>query len=459
MLLTVGVSAQQGVYGTDSEYEDTEFGELLYNEASVPTRLEILSLLSKETPSVLVFMHALSMGLGIDDVLDAAVRYQPNKARDLTESAITLLPLLTESTEYLYSTFELEDIDKDDRINFDGNEVEVFDEDNETYSVRYIAKKFFEDRSVLVPYADWHDGQFHFEASATELFELSKKNSETKWYRNRSTNSDSNRPIFVSLYEFDSKVLVDNVSQIEKALAENGNDAKLPIVVVYNRTNERPIDQLGYPLTLRGVQKAYTENILMATPSPEWEKGEHHIIAQFEEIYEIFDIPEEDDFEPEHWQRLLLDAEKYNGTDPAFIVVVLPSASGNELSKINSYSNNQLLAAYRDPRIDESLPYVIPNNNEYNDENSNENDRDNEESFLTIMAKGLVINRPDLIAGLNALGVTEVPIAFYYLDKARTKPFVRGPRVLHVIGLNRDVPTTPPPPNTPPRVASPPRNN
>ena len=442
MLLAVSANAQQGVYGVNSDYEDTEFGELLYNEASVPTRLEILNLLSKDTPSMLVFMHAVSMGLGIDDVLDAAVRYEPNKARDFTESAISLLPLLSESTEYLYSTYELDDIDRDDAT--------------KAYSVAYIAERFFEDRSILVPYADWLDGQSHFEASAVELLELSKTSSDIRWYRNKSINTDVNRPIFVSLYEADGQILVDSVDRIKTAVEQNGDRARLPVVIIYNRVNERPIDHLGYPMTLTGVQKAYAENLIMATPAPEWERGEYHIIAQFEEIYEIFDIPEEDDFEPEHWQRLLANAEKYNGTDPAFLVVVLASGEDGDLAESIKPYTGQQFAANRDPRDGESLPYKSRD--------------DNPIDLKSLMAKGLIINRPDMVAALNALGVSQVPVAFYYIDSARTKPFVRGPRVLRAIGEGIESPGNPggqggfgpppeDPPEDPPEVASPPRNN
>ena len=46
------------------------------------------------------------------------------------------------------------------------------------------------------------------------------------------------------------------------------------------------------------------------------------------------------------------------------------------------------------------------------------------------MGKGLIFNRPDLLAALNALGVKKVPVAFYYVDSARVKPYVKGKRVL-----------------------------
>ena len=46
------------------------------------------------------------------------------------------------------------------------------------------------------------------------------------------------------------------------------------------------------------------------------------------------------------------------------------------------------------------------------------------------MGQGLLFSRPDLIAALNALGVSSVPVAFYYVDNSRVKPFLKGPRPL-----------------------------
>ncbi|NNC99285.1 MAG: hypothetical protein HKN85_03805 [Gammaproteobacteria bacterium] len=411
---------------------DTEFGEFLYNEASVPTRMEILSLLSKDTPSVLVFLHALSMGLGIDEVLDAAVRYEPDKGRDFSRSAITLLPLIPDTRNYMYSTYELEDFEP---VNQSG-----------PYSVKTIAKRFFEDRLVLVPYADWVDGRFHFEASAAELKELSELNKNDKWYRNKSSDQPSDRPVFVSLYESSKTILVDGADRIDRAIEQYGDNATLPVVIVFNRLNELAVDQLrDYPKTIRGVQRAFNENNLMLTPAPEWAKGEHHIYAGMDEIYDIFDIPVETDFEPEHWQRLLSQAEKYDGTKPAFLMVVMGTGEG-DVSLRTSWDGQQL-AAYDDPRANEAFPYTPANDNV---------------DIEALIAQGLVINRPDMIAALNALGTTEVPVAFYYIDDVRVKPYSRGIRALRAIAIGAGTP----PANFggdggfgPPDCASPPCDN
>jgi len=422
----------------DPDYEDTEFGELLYNEASLPTRLEILRLLSKGTPSMLVFLHAVSMGLGIDDVLRAAVRYEPDRGRDFAASAVSILPLLSDTTSYIYSDYELEDLDRD--------------EDTQLYTVEQVAKRFFDDRNILAPYPDWFEGQFHFEASAAELKELSEEGEGSKWYRNKSTNPTVDRPIFVGLYEANQTILIDGEDRIDQAIEENGADAKLPVVFVYNKLNERAIDQLSYPKTIRGLQQAYSENTIMLTPTPEWQTGEYHIYGTLQEIYDVFEIPTEEDFEPEHWQKLLEEAENYKVTNTAFLFVVLSSGEEEELSRITSM-NGLKFAQYDDPRTEQEYPYITPGGDE-------------KISLQALMGKGLIINRPDLIAALNTLGVTEVPISFYYINSARTKPYAKGPRALIAAAIGAG---TPPgnfgggggfgPPPGPPVCASPPCNN
>jgi len=80
-----------------------------------------------------------------------------------------------------------------------------------------------------------------------------------------------------------------------------------------------------------------------------------------------------------------------------------------------------------------------------------------------LMKQGVIFNRPDLVAALNALGVTQVPVAFYYIDSARTAPYAKDPRALvdSVIGAGAPIGTfggdggTPPPP-APPSAPPPP---
>jgi len=52
----------------EEEYQDSGFGEYLYSESSLATKLEMLRLLSKQTPPTQVFLHAISMGVGVDEM-------------------------------------------------------------------------------------------------------------------------------------------------------------------------------------------------------------------------------------------------------------------------------------------------------------------------------------------------------------------------------------------------------
>lgn len=423
------------------DYEDTEFGELLYNEASTPTKLEMLRLLSKDTPSVLVFMTAISMGLDIESVLRASVNFQPNKSRDLAGSAVSVLPLLDGSGGYLYSAYQLDDLERED--------------EQKPYSVADVVENFFENRSVLRPYPDWFEGQYHFLASAAELKSLQDPQKTNRWYRTKSNKKINRRPIFVSLYEHDKSVLIDGEDRIEEALKQDPN-ALLPVVFVFNRLNERAIDQLEYPLTIKGVQDAYSEKEIMVTPSPEWQLGDYHMYAKIDEFYDIFDLPEEEDFEPEAWQRLLSEAEDYSVANTSFIFVVLGGSDGaNEstaTAKRSAKVGQQLYAAWDDPRTEEAFPYVTPKDGPAM-------------TVENIVSRGLIFNRPDLLVALNALGVKEVPISFYYLNSTRTKAFTKTPRALLQSVIGVDVPggtfggggITPPPP-APPVCASPPCN-
>ena len=78
-----------------------------------------------------------------------------------------------------------------------------------------------------------------------------------------------------------------------------------------------------------------------------------------------------------------------------------------------------------------------------------------------LIGQGIFMSRPDLIAALNALGVTHVPVAFYYVDRNRVPPYRKDPKALIAAAIGAGSPVgplgitggTPPPPTV---CASPP---
>ena len=281
-------------------------------------------------------------------------------------------------------------------------------------------------------------------ASAAELKELSKAQMED-WYREGEVPlKNEQRPIFVSLYEDSEKVLIDGLDRVYKAVERDIN-ATLPTVIVYNRLIERPIDGLGDDYdnnSVRGIQKAYIDQALMLTPVPEWHSQEHHIQAQMEELLDIFDIPEREDIPEEQWDIVEADV-RANGINQSFLIVVLSADA--EIAR--TIRNPFLSYANYDATLD------------------------------VVMNEGLIINRPVKLAVANFLGYETVPVAFYYIDNNRVKPYRDGLRGLKNLvvatgvqpgtigGLGGFSPpppapprTSPPPPSSPPPPPPPPSN-
>ena len=204
----------------DPNHEDTEFGEFMYNEASTPTKLEMLRLISKDTPSISVLLHAVSMGVGIESIMQASSSFDPEGTGDMSASALSILPVLQDSKEYRYGGYELQDLERDN--------------ETQPYKVQQVIERFFEERLVLRPYPDWFEGQYHFLASAKELDKLQADRKEVRWYKTKSTEDVEKRPVFVSLYEGSETVLIDGEERIKEALAEDA-DSVLPVVFIFNR--------------------------------------------------------------------------------------------------------------------------------------------------------------------------------------------------------------------------------
>lgn len=418
------LSAQSLADESQLDYEDTGFGEFLYNESSPETRIEVADLLDAEKPSAMVFLQAISMGLGIDEVLDAAIKLDTDRRSDFTASAISLLPVVSGSKSYDYGRYDSDSLE----LRYDEGPFENKSEDEQPYEVAEVVERFFESRDVLAPFPDWYEGQSHFSAAAHELLSLIDGNLGIEWYRSKSNKPVSpNRPIFISLYESTKTILVDGEERIEEAFNTNP-EAVLPVVFVFNRLVERSIDTLGYDKTVTEVQKAYLENALMVTPAPEWDSGEYHIMADIQELDDIFQLPTEEDFAPEEWKLIVDEAREHNADDEAFLVVVLPAGGldNNKQAGTNSIQNKLLYAS------SEGI----------------------QSSLKKAFKRGLIINRPERLAALKYLGeVKAVPVAFYYIDRARVKPYKLGMRGLRIIGGY--VPGAPPP-ITPPPCASPP---
>ena len=103
----------------------------------------------------------------------------------------------------------------------------------------------------------------------------------------------------------------------------------------------------------------------------------------------------------------------------------------NQSSQYQVFSNS-MTAAWDDPRTESRFKYTSAKSSD-------------NLSLESILGNGIIFNRPDLVAALNALGVKRIPVSVYYLDKSRVKPFTRGARSLIQAAIGAEIPVTVPP--------------
>jgi len=425
LFLGLGVSSYSV---SQSENEDkTNFASYLYAEASDATRAEMLDLLDRDDPAVGIFAHSISMGLPVEELLEAAVRNDVDKGNQYYSAAGFLLPLLDFNEKQLFGEYALDDLE-------------------DQSSASEVIKKFFEERSRLENRPDWHTGEYHILTPVSELKEILDASDSAKdnWYvvDGDSDKPSPSRPIFIQLYSDTDSVIINDAEKINRVFSTSPQ-ATLPIVFVYNTTYERPVSRMTQPATVKSIISDYYSNGTMVTPPPEWDLREYHLMSTVTELEDVFNIPEEDDIDPDLWNATVADI-KQNGIDESFLITIIP---GGSLGSTGTRSATGL------------------------------------DRGIEVLGEGAVVNRLDKIAVAKSLGYTELPVSFYYIDNQRVKPFRLGltrlaqvavqagmspaslgyagvgtPGAPNVPGGNGGFGPPPPPPETPrpPPVAPPP---
>ena len=368
VLLGLGVSSY-AVSQSQSE-DKANFASYLYAEASDATRAEMLDLLDREDPAVGIFAHSVSMGLPIEELLEAAVRNDVDKGSQYYSAAGFLLPLLDFNEKQLFGEYALEDLD-------DSN------------SASEAIEKFFEKRSRLETRPDWHTGEYHMLSPVTELKKIldASSSASNNWYvvDEDSDKPSPSRPVFIQLFSDTDSIIVNDAEKINRVFSTSP-EATLPVVFVYNTTYERPVSRMTQPATVKSIISDYYANGTMVTPPPEWDLREYHLMATMAELEDVFNLPEEDDIDPDRWQAIVADI-KQNGIDESFLVTLIP---GGSIGSTGTRSATGL------------------------------------DRGIEVLGEGAVINRLDKIAAAKTLGFTALPVSFYYIDNQRVKPFRLG---------------------------------
>ena len=274
-------------------------------------------------PPASVMLHAISMGMSIDDVTYLAVKSNPSRAKEFYDTARSLLPSLpayvcreSAGNARFVNGYELNELGAQPTI-------------------AAVAQRFFDENRRLVPFPDWAKGQGHMQASAKELASLVK---DSRWYQQgqsapSSKESAPNRPIFVSLYAYNKEILVD----ADLARIQSG-PATFPVVFIFNSGQFRPVSQYGADATVAEIANEFFNNRTQLTGVPEWHVGDYHKFVKTSELKSLLKPPPKDKLPPERWQQIESEL-KEGGFKTPLLLSVFGSGEGriwaNQAEKVS----------------------------------------------------------------------------------------------------------------------------
>jgi len=243
-------------------------------------------------PPATVMMHAVSTGMSINDILYIAVKADPTRSREFYDTAASLLPSLPGWV-----------CQADSERNRYTKEVDL-DQLGEDPSIRRLADLFINEDRRVVPFPDWGQGRVHMEASVEELAGLV---TDEQWYvpgdDDGSPRTSPNRPVFVSIYKHNGEIVVDGGIERIRRARDQGRE-RLPVVLVYNDALQRPISGFGPDVTVGDLAEEFYGEGIELTAVPEWQVGDHHKMANPDELRQIVDLPEKKDVPQARWQEI-----------------------------------------------------------------------------------------------------------------------------------------------------------
>lgn len=270
-------------------------------------------------PPATVMMYAVSQGMSIADAVYIAVKSDVDRAREFHDTAVSLLPSLpgwacqagSVRGRYLQE-LKLEEL---------GSEP----------SIDAVAAAFFEQDRRLAPFPDWQRGQHHLMASTAELARLTDTNKY--WYAAREVTgpeaASAQGVIPVSLYKHDRSILVDPAARDMIQNATRSGLERLPVVIVYNRDNERYISDYQPEISVKALAAKFFGESIELTPVPEWHAGDFHKLATLDELREVVEFPRREDIADQHWQAIVEEMTTPGPTQRPLLLTLLGTGEGS----------------------------------------------------------------------------------------------------------------------------------
>ena len=254
-------------------------------------------------PPATVMMHAVTTGMSLNDILYIAVKTNVERAQEFFDTAKSLVGVLP--------GWVCQEKSNADRY--------IKAASNSTLgnnpTIHEVADLFFSKDLRLVPFPDWEDGRVHMDASVSELSGLIADN---KWYvpgkNNGTPLSAPNRPVFVSLYKNNKEIIVGSGGRERIRQAREQGVKSLPVVLVYNDVQQRPISSFSPNVTLPDLAQDFYTNGIELTAVPEWQVGDYHKMATPDEIRSVVKIPDRKDIPQADWDAAVKEFESNNMT-------------------------------------------------------------------------------------------------------------------------------------------------
>lgn len=254
---------------------------------------EIQGLLRQGYPVQSVYLHGVSKGLSIDDLVFLSVRADPASAARFADAAIDMLPVLP--------VWACRD-DSDDAakrfapvVGAGGGDAVV--------SIQTIAQRFFDDNVRVGPFPDWTGDEIHVQVPTVELAQLIR---DGFWYRNDRADRPVNRGIMVSFYQHDRSIVVDgNPGRVRQALEQG--ESSVPVVLLYNEERQRPVSDFGENPSVGDIAAAFFDERLRLTHVPDWRDpyGDYHDVAEIAEFEEFLTLPSREEIDDARWSKLI----------------------------------------------------------------------------------------------------------------------------------------------------------
>ncbi|MEJ8566909.1 hypothetical protein [Elongatibacter sediminis] len=185
-----------------------------------------------------------------------------------------------------------------------------------------IVRRFFEVPEVIEPIPNFVDGEYHTTLSYEDIIQFS---SPAYWYHPNDAVDfmQEKRPktLQISLYVGTNQVVIDNYAVDEMRELYGGQD--IPVVFVFNDSNEVPVSYFGDNVSLQELHKAFIERSIKVAEVPMWPLGDYTLAPTADEFELLFDLPDLEDIDPLRREALAAGLETYGFTKKPVFVTML----------------------------------------------------------------------------------------------------------------------------------------